>query len=574
MDNTGQRDCAFTVDLPADGGKTFTCTRTNTFQPTITLDKSGDDLSKVGDKVNYTITLANTSPTGAAAGVPALDCRVVDAPIGFDQTVTLAADDSATWSPDPFTIPSGGDPYVNEATADCAFAGTTTKVASANASWSTELFQPEVTVTKSADRDFAQVDDTVTYTITITNTGSADSPALVPDDTAPFTDSLVSGVALPSSCGSLAVDDSCTFTYQYVVKADDSTIPNTAAVLFHPAGFPNDVTDTASASLSVIRPGFTVTKTCSTPNFPPGTTAIFTVNVQNTGDVAVRIVLDDTIAGNGNPETAYPLTGANTTATATSDIANADITFAGGQASFLLPVGKRAQVEISVATANVAITNTIAATGTLPNGYRGTVFRQTKTATDVCVDAPPDGATRTIGFWRTHLPFTRQVLDQRPLPAAVVVGTSPLGVAGVPGTFVRGTIKLSTNGVVFPLTSVADVMGIFWASNAQDSSGKKRSNLCQARITTAKQLLGAILNQTFANPKPLPTVNGGTNIIVAALTIMQGTNVQAIRDIGSALDAYNNSGDNTTMVIPGDILVGKASPTAAQAGANLAAGNC
>ena len=571
--NTAADGCSFTVDLPADGGKTFTCTRTNTFQPTITLDKTGDELSKVGDDVNYAISLANTSPTGAAAGVPDLSCRVVDSPLGFDQTVTLGADDSATWTPGPFTIPSGSDPYVNEASASCTFPGATTEVATASANWSTELFQPAVKVTKTADRDYAQVGETITYTVTIANTGSADSPALVPDDTEAFSDSWVSGINLPAACSSIAVDDSCSFTYDYVVKADDSAIPNTASVLFHPQGFPNDVRGSASAEVTVIRPNFTVTKTCSTPNFPAGTTAIFTVNVANTGDVPMRFVLDDSISGNGNPFAVYPLTGANTTATAISEIGNGDITFNGGQASFLLGVGKKAQLEISVATTNVAITNVIAATGSLPSGYRGTAYARTLTATDVCIDAPPDGATRTIGFWRTHLSFTRQVLDTRPLPSAAVAGTSPLGVRPTDSSFINGYIKLSATGK-FPLRSVKDVMGIFWSSNASTSNGKKRSNICQARITTAKQLLGAILNQTFGNAKPLPTVNGGTDLITAALSIMDGTNAQSIREVGTLLDAYNNSGDNTTIVIPGDIPIGKADPKAAQAMARLMAGDC
>lgn len=570
--NTADAGCTFTVDLPADGGRTFTCERTNTFQPEITLNKTGDELSKVGDAVNYAITLTNTSPTGAVAGVPDLTCRVLDAPLGFDQTVTLGADDSAVWTPGPFTIPSGSDPYVNEASARCTFAGSAEQVATANASWSTELFQPAVKVTKTADRDFAQVGETVTYTITIKNTGSADSPALVPDDSTPFTDSLVSGIILPSSCNSLAVDDMCSFTYEYVVKADDSTVPNTASVLFHPQGFPNNVTDRASASLTVIHPSFTVTKTCATPNFPAGTTAIFTVTVHNTGDVPVRIVLDDTIAGNGNPATAYPLTGANTTATTTSDIGNADITFAGGQASFQLGAGKNAQLEISVQTANVVITNLIAATGTLPSGYRGTSYRQTLTATDVCIDAPPDGATRTIGFWRTHLAFVRQVLNTRPLPSAAVVGTSPLGVRSADDSFINGFVKLSKNGL-FPLRSVKDVMGVFWASNSFTSAGKKRSTICQARITTAKQLLGAILNQTFGNAKPLPIVNG-LDLITAALQAMDSTNAQTVRDAGALLDAYNKAGDNTSIVIPGSLTIGKAEPTTAQVLARLIAGDC
>ncbi|MFM9134185.1 MAG: hypothetical protein ACKOT0_01905 [bacterium] len=471
------------MDLPADGGRTFTCTRTNTFQPEISLTKTGDELSKVGDDVHYDIGIANVSETGAPSGTPDLQCRVVDEPIGFDETVTLAADDSAA-----------------------------------------------------------------------------------------FVDPLVSGVSLPAACDSLAVGDSCEVTYDYVVKADDSVIPNTVTVLFHPKGFPNDVSDTARAELTVIHPSFTVTKTCSTPDFPAGSTVIFTVDVVNTGDVPLNFTLDDSIAGNGNPAAVYPLTGANTTATVNSDVTNAQITFANGQASFVVGVGKRAQLEISLQTANVAVTNTIAARGDLPQDYRGTSYSQTLTARDTCVDAPEDGATRTIGFWRTHSSFTRQVLDQRPLPSVAVVGTSPL-VVGSDGRFVNGYIKLSQSGKIFALKSVADVMGVFWANNSFNSNGRKRTTICQARIVMGKQLLGAILNQAFGNPRPLPMVDG-MDLITAALKAMDGTDANAIRTIGTLLDEYNNSGDSTTIVIPGGLTIGKADPQAAQAIARLAAGDC
>jgi len=571
-DNTAQEGCSFTVDLPADGGKTFTCTRTNAFQASITLEKTGDDLSKVGDDVHYDIAIANTSPTGAVAGTPDLECRVVDDPLGFDETVTLGADDTAAWRTAAFTIPAGSDPYVNEATATCAFPGASAVVARGSANWATELFQPEVTVTKQADRDYAQVGETITYTVTISNTGSADSPALVPDDTAAFVDPLVPGVDLPSACDSLAVGESCEVTYDYVVQSDDSVIPNTVTVLFHPEGFPNDVTDTAKASVTVVRPSFTVTKTCATPDFPQGSTVIFRVDVVNTGDVPVNITLDDSIAGNGNPATPYALTGGNTTATVNSDVTNADITFSDGRASFALGVGRRAQLEVSLQTANYAITNSVAATGVLPRDYRGTSWSSTQSARDTCIDAPGDGATRTIGFWRTHASFTRQVLDQRPLPSAVVVGTSPLAVAS-DGSFVNGSIKLSQSGKIFTLRSVSDVMGVFWANNAFNSNGRKRSNLCQARIAMGKQLLGTILNQAFGNPMPLPTVNG-TDLITAALLAMDGNDAQAIRTMGTLLDEYNNSGDDITIVIPGSLTIGKADPKAAQALARLAAGDC
>src|SRR5262249_43822602 len=89
--NGGTGDCTFTVDYPADAGKTFSCQYTNTFNPSITLDKTGPALSKIGDGVTYTITLTNTSPAGGPAGAPSLVCTITDQPISFSKTVTLAS---------------------------------------------------------------------------------------------------------------------------------------------------------------------------------------------------------------------------------------------------------------------------------------------------------------------------------------------------------------------------------------------------------------------------------------------------------------------------------------------------
>lgn len=53
-----------------------------------------------------------------------------------------------------------------------------------------------------------------------------------------------------------------------------------------------------------------------------------------------------------------------------------------------------------------------------------------------------------------------------------------------------------------------------------------------------------------------------------------GTNAKAIRDIGMLLDDYNNSGDETSILIPGSVTIGKADPRAVRDLANLTAGDC
>ena len=106
----GSADCTFTVDLPDDAGSTFSCTYTNTYEPSVTLDKDGDDLSKTSqfgnDTVDYTFTVKNTSDAGGAAGVPDLSCTVSDPLVNFSETVTLAAGEEKVLEKLNFSIPS------------------------------------------------------------------------------------------------------------------------------------------------------------------------------------------------------------------------------------------------------------------------------------------------------------------------------------------------------------------------------------------------------------------------------------------------------------------------------------
>ena len=279
-------DCQFKVDLPKDAGKTFACTFTNRFNPTVTLEKTGEGLSKPGDKVDYSFKVTNTSPPG-----PDLVCTVSDTDTGFTSNpITLASGASQTVTQTDFVIPIGAnDPFVNHARVDCTFVGSAATVASAIDDWSTNLFQPSIKVTKTADVKYSKAGDKVTYTVTIENTSSTDSPAL---KLASFTDSRVSGVTPPASCGTLAAKgDSCTFSYSYTVQAGDpDPLVNTATALYHPEGFPNDVSNSATASVDLLHPSFTVTKVCKAEPVSQAGPAVFTITFTNTGDANLHVV--------------------------------------------------------------------------------------------------------------------------------------------------------------------------------------------------------------------------------------------------------------------------------------------
>ena len=60
---------------------------TNLFQPAIDVTKTGDPLSKIGDTVNYTITVFNNS----SADTPAMEFDIVDALLGINQQNVVIA---------------------------------------------------------------------------------------------------------------------------------------------------------------------------------------------------------------------------------------------------------------------------------------------------------------------------------------------------------------------------------------------------------------------------------------------------------------------------------------------------
>jgi hypothetical protein len=80
--------------------------------------------------------------------------------------------------------------------------------------------------------------------------------------------------------------------------------------------------------------------------------------------------------------------------------------------------------------------------------------------------------------------------------------------------------------------------------------------------------LAAILNSCLHNGAPLPK----TPVEIA--TILGGTNRSAIIELAGQLGAYNESGDEVTIIDNDGFAIGNADPAAAKAGANYAVANC
>ena len=146
---------------------------TNLFQPSFSVTKTGDELSKVTDSVNYTITLSNTSSTDT----PAMTCSANDSLLGNVYNAVLPLGDTVI--PTSRTVQAGDpDPLVNTVTVSCSLEGFP-NVLGGTASHTTNLFQPAVEVIKTGPVS-APYGSVVTYNFTINNLSSVGRPEPYP----------------------------------------------------------------------------------------------------------------------------------------------------------------------------------------------------------------------------------------------------------------------------------------------------------------------------------------------------------------------------------------------------------
>lgn len=203
-----------------------------------------------------------------------------------------------------------------------------------------DINAPKVTVTKSANVTGTIVGDTVTYTVTVINTGTASASNVVLSDVLPAGTSFVSrsvvvaGVSRPSyditagiPLGTVAFGTSVIVTYQAIVNSLPSpqTIPNMANAAFtfqSVAGGSviSGVIPSNTVALPVYSPVLTMVKSASSPSAIVGNTVTYTVQMTNSGNIgAVTTFTDNIPAGssyvagsftvNGTPLAGNPAAG-------------------------------------------------------------------------------------------------------------------------------------------------------------------------------------------------------------------------------------------------------------------------
>jgi hypothetical protein len=142
------------------------------------------------------------------------------------------------------------------------------------------------------------------------------------------------------------------------------------------------------------------------------------------------------------------------------------------------------------------------------------------------------GATRTWGFWKTHLYLVQWMFN-------ATAPDSPHITSIYLGTWKNYAGILQAQNI----TSVCRYMGLMWSDQAKNSDRTMRKDIDKARIHTAHQALAAIMNSYMSGGASLPA---GINLTSIAATL-SSNNITAIRNLGSALADYNESGDDVAL---------------------------
>ncbi|MEK3701220.1 hypothetical protein NYE33_29935 [Paenibacillus sp. FSL R10-2199] len=178
-----------------------------------------------------------------------------------------------------------------------------------------DINAPRISLTKASNVAGTIVGDLVTYTVTVSNTGTASAASVVLSDTLPpgltfvAGSVVVAGVSRPAfditsgiPLGSLALGTSITITYQARVTSLPSTqiVANTANAAFtfqSVAGGPivSGVIPSNTSSLPVYSPVLGIVKSANTTNATVGDQIIYTLQIANTGNIGATTTLTDNI---------------------------------------------------------------------------------------------------------------------------------------------------------------------------------------------------------------------------------------------------------------------------------------
>jgi uncharacterized repeat protein (TIGR01451 family) len=238
----------------------------NVVHPGINVVKSGPAYAHEGDTITYTITVSNTGDT-TMTKLSVADSVLGDISGSFSNTLAAGASETKTFS---YNVPASSDDITNTVTVTYKNGLSQPKIDSG--SWTVDVLHPGISVSKTADKTMAHEGETITYRITLTNTGDCPLSSV----------SVIDSLLGPVYSNGLDYGATKTFTVTYTVPTPSGGISNTVTASGNDA-LGRQVSDSASWTVNVLHPGIHVTK--SGPTYAhEGDTITYTITVTNTGD--------------------------------------------------------------------------------------------------------------------------------------------------------------------------------------------------------------------------------------------------------------------------------------------------
>ncbi|MCI0497320.1 MAG: hypothetical protein L0Z54_03390, partial [Thermoplasmata archaeon] len=255
----------------------------------VSISKTGPSTAKVGDTITYSITVTNTGD------VDLYVTSIADTLLGnltdkISGGVITTAEGSETFTYTYTVTTSDPDPLTNNITVTGENENGEDVVSDSD-DHSVNIQRTGVSVTKTGPST-AEVWQIITYTITVTNTGETNLYITY------LKDSILGNLKTHISGGVITVaEGSETFNYTYIVTASPDPLTNTVTVRGKNSNLGDEVTDTDSHTVDILKTGVEIEKT-GPRRAQVGETITYTITVRNTGEVDLYInSITDTILG-------------------------------------------------------------------------------------------------------------------------------------------------------------------------------------------------------------------------------------------------------------------------------------
>ena len=287
-----------------------------------------DSTPNVGDTITFTVTVTNNGPNDAH-NVKLKDTFPVSPELSYgDATPSQGSYTPGTGIWDVGTVGVGATKTltitatVNAPTTPGALPATQTNTATVTGAdepdpnpgnnTGTATLTPlyaDLAVTKTVDNPQPNVGDTITYTVTLTNNGTATATGVEVTDTLPSNVSYVSHSAAlgttftQTSTGCVwavpTIAPGASLILTITATADAAGVSfNTVTITKSSTYDPNEANNTAKTPTDPQEADLVVTKTVDTPRPQVGGNVTFTVKLQNLGpNTAASVVVADAVAG-------------------------------------------------------------------------------------------------------------------------------------------------------------------------------------------------------------------------------------------------------------------------------------